>query len=87
LTLSILDANGIPVTDAAVTLTYDMERDSSGRPMSGMGKPDRAMARMDSAGRYSVPVNFSMAGQWMVRVAIARAGRHEGEGAFLVTVR
>jgi hypothetical protein len=83
----LVDAAGAPVTDATVSLTYDMERDSIGRPMSGMGGPGRAIARMDSAGRYSVPVTFSMAGQWRVRVAILRAGEPAGEGTFLVTVR
>jgi hypothetical protein len=83
----VVDAAGAPVTDATVSLTYDMERDSIGRPMSGMGGPGRAIARMDSAGRYSVPVTFSMAGQWRVRVAIDRGRRQEGQGEFLVTVR
>jgi hypothetical protein len=86
-TIWVVDATGIPVTDAEVALTYDMERDSIGRPMSGMGEPGRAMARMDSPGRYSVPVTFPMAGQWMVRIAIARRGQPEGQGMFLVTVR
>ncbi|MBI4737829.1 MAG: FixH family protein [candidate division NC10 bacterium] len=87
LVVSIVDAGGTPVTDAAVTLTYDMETDSIGRRMAGMGEPGRAAARMDSPGRYSAPVSFRMAGQWMVRVAIDRGGRQEGQGEFLVTVR
>lgn len=86
-TIWVVDAVGVPVTDAEVTLQYDMERDSIGRPMSGMGDPGRATARMDSPGRYTAPVTFTVAGQWRVRVAIARAGRPEGQGAFLVTVR
>lgn len=85
--ISIVDARGTPVSDAEVTLTYDMETDSIGRRMAGMGEPGRATARMESSGRYTAPVTFPMAGQWAVRVAIARAGRPEGQGAFLVTVR
>ncbi len=87
LSVSIVDGRGTPVTDAAVTLTYDMETDGIGRRMAGMGEPGRATARMDSPGRYSAPVSFRMAGQWMVRVAIDRGGRQEGQGEFLVTVR
>lgn len=87
LIISIVDASGTPVTDAAVTLTYDMETDSIGRRMPGMGEPGRAAARMDSPGRYSAPVRFAMAGQWRVRVAIDRGRRREGQGEFLVTVR
>ena len=86
-TIWVVDAAGVPVTDAEVTLHYDMERDSIGRPMSGMGEPGRAPARMHSPGRYTAPVTFTRAGQWMVRVTIARAGRPAGQGAFLVTVR
>jgi YtkA-like len=83
----VVDAAGVPVTDAEVTLHYDMGRDSMGRPMSGMGDPGRSQARMNSPGRYTAPVNFMMAGQWTVRVAITRGGRDEGQGTFLITVR
>jgi hypothetical protein len=86
-TVWLVDATGVPVTDAKVTLTYEMERDSIGRPMRGMGEPGRAMARMDSAARYSVPLTFPMAGQWRARLTIARGGRPEGQGEFLTTVR
>jgi hypothetical protein len=87
LTISIVGADGTPVTNAEVAVLYDMERDSIGRPMAGMGGPDRAEARLDGPGRYTTPVSFTMAGQWRVRVGIARGGRQEGEGVFLVTVR
>lgn len=87
LRFSIVDGSGTPVTDAAVTLTYDMDTDSLGRRMAGMGDPGQATARVDSRGGYSAPVSFTMAGQWRVRVAIARDGREEGQGEFLVTVR
>jgi hypothetical protein len=87
LIVSIVDARGIPVTDAEVSMIYDMETDSLGRRMAGMGEPARATARMESPGRYTAPVNFTMAGQWRVRVAIDRGGRQEGQGEFLVTVR
>ncbi len=86
-TLSVEDANGAPVTDAEVTVTYDMQTDSSGRPMGGMGAPGRATARMASPGRYTTAVTFPMAGQWAVRASIVRGGRPEGQGMFLVTVR
>jgi hypothetical protein len=87
LIVSVVDGQGAPVTDAAVTLTYYMETDSTGRRMDGMGPPARATVRMESPGRYMAPVNFTMAGQWTVRVAIARSGHEQGQGVFLVTVR
>jgi YtkA-like len=86
-TMSLQDSGGTPVADAAVTLTYDMETDSSGRRMAGMSEPGRIAARMHAPGRYVAPMTFSMAGQWVVRVAIVRAGREEGQGSFLVIVR
>jgi hypothetical protein len=64
-----------------------MQTDSIGRRMEGMGPPSPAVAHLDAPGRYVVPVNFAMAGQWMVRVVIVRGGRQEGQGVFLVTVR
>ncbi len=84
---SIVDATGAPVSDAEVIVSYEMETDSIGRRMAGMGEPGRATARMDSPGRYSAPVTFTMAGQWRVRAAIDRGGSQEGQGEFLVTVR
>ena len=87
LKLSIVDASGTPVTDAAVTLTYDMETDSIGRRMGSMRPPGRIAAHLDAPGRYIVPVTFTMAGQWRVRVAISRMGQQEGQGEFWVTVR
>ena len=86
-TIWVVDAAGAPIANAEVTLQYDMETNSIGRRMAGMGEPDRATAHMDSPGRYTAPVTFSMAGQWAVRVAIARGGKPEGQGVFLVTVR
>jgi hypothetical protein len=47
-TIWVVDAAGFPVAEAEVTLYYDMERDSIGRPMSGMGEPGRSPAGMDS---------------------------------------
>ena len=87
LTLSIVDASGTPVTNAAVTLTYDMEADSIGRRMAGMRPPGRIAAHLDAPGRYIAPVTFTLAGQWRVRVAISRMGQQEGQGEFWVTVR
>ena len=87
LTISIVDRGGAPVSNAQVTLTYDMETDSIGRRMAGMGAPGRMAAHLDGPGRYVAPVTFTMAGQWRVRFAIARGGRQEGQGEFLVTVR
>jgi hypothetical protein len=87
LRLSIVDASGTPVTDAAVTLTYDMEADSIGRRMTGMGAPGPIAAHLGAPGRYVAPVNFAMAGQWRVRVTISRMGQREGQGEFWVTVR
>ena len=85
--LSMADGHGTAVTDAEVSLTYDMQTDGIGRPMMGMGPPGRATARMASPGRYVAPVTFTMAGQWAVRVSIDRGGRPEGQGMFLVVVR
>jgi hypothetical protein len=70
-----------------VIVGYDMESDSIGRRMAGMGPPGRTAAHFESPGRYTAPVNFTMAGQWRVRIAIDRGGRQEGQGEFLVTVR
>jgi len=85
--LSMADGNGTAVTDADVSLTYDMQTDGLGRPMAGMGEPGRVTARMASPGRYVAPVTFTMAGQWAVRVSIGRGGRQEGQAMFLVVVR
>jgi len=87
LTILMVDRGGVSISDAKVTVTYDMETDSIGRRMAGMGAPGRMAAHLDSPGRYVAPVTFTMAGQWRVRVAIARGGRQEGQGEFLVTVR
>ncbi len=81
-TIWVVDAAGVPVADAEVNLTYDMHTDSIGRRMEGMGEPGRTTARLEVPGRYVAPVNFTMAGQWTVRAAIARGGRHEGQGEF-----
>jgi hypothetical protein len=85
--LSISNIDSSAVTDADVSLTYDMQTDGIGRPMVGMGPPGRATARMESPGRYVAPVTFTMAGQWAVRVSINRGGQQEGQGMFLVVVR
>ncbi|OGB95808.1 MAG: hypothetical protein A2Z31_04810 [candidate division NC10 bacterium RBG_16_65_8] len=85
--LSISNTDGSAVTDAGVSLTYDMQTDGSGRPMVGTSPPGRATARMESPGRYVAPVTFTLAGQWAVRVSIDRGGRQEGQGMFLVVVR
>jgi hypothetical protein len=87
LMLSIADPDGTAVTDADVSVTYDMQTDGSGRPMAGMGEPGRATARMASPGRYVTPVTFTMAGQWAVRVTVGRGGQAAGQGTFLVVVR
>ncbi|HSD51811.1 MAG TPA: FixH family protein [Candidatus Methylomirabilis sp.] len=87
LTITIVDRGGVSISDAKVTVTYDMETDSIGRRMAGMGAPGRMAAHLDAPGRYVAPVTFTMAGQWRVRAAIARGGRQEGQGEFLVTVR
>jgi hypothetical protein len=87
LTVSIVDHRGAPVSDAQVTLSYDMETDSIGRRMEGMGPPGRIAAHLGAPGRYVAPVNIIMAGLWRVRAAIARGGRPEGQGEFPATVR
>lgn len=83
----VVDAAGAPVSDAEVIVGYEMETDSIGRRMAGMGPPSRIAAHLDAPGLYVAPVNFTMAGQWALYVAIARGGRQEGQGRFLVTVR
>lgn len=87
LTISIVDLGGAPVSNAKVSVIYDMVTDSIGRRMEGMGPPGRIATHLNAPGRYGAPVTFAMAGQWRVRLAIARGGEPEGEGTFLVTVR
>lgn len=87
LTISIVDRGGAPVSNAKVTVTFDMETDSIGRRMGAMGPPGHIAAHLDAPGRYVAPVTFTMAGQWGVRIAIVRGEQPEGQGVFLVTVR
>jgi hypothetical protein len=63
----VTDANGRPITDAAITFDIDMTNMSHGKNVvtaSSLGE-----------GRYRGMVHFLMAGPWRVIVGIDRAGQ------------
>ena len=74
LTISITDAQGKPVTGAAVTTTVAMTS-------MDMGTTHPAVTEKGS-GQYAATVNFSMAGPWRITVKAAAPGRKPQTKAF-----
>ncbi|MGE0825889.1 MAG: efflux RND transporter periplasmic adaptor subunit [Candidatus Binatia bacterium] len=78
LRIEVTDAQGQPLTDAAVALEYTMD-------MPGM-MIDKAQASHTRAGVYEANVRFTMAGPWGVTVSIQRLGQAELRERFTVQV-
>jgi Cu(I)/Ag(I) efflux system membrane fusion protein len=78
LRIEVTDAQGQPVTDAAVALEYTMD-------MPGM-MIDKAQASHTRAGVYEAKVRFTMAGPWGVTVSVQRPGQAEIRERFAVQV-
>jgi Cu(I)/Ag(I) efflux system membrane fusion protein len=78
LRLEVTDAQGQPVTDAAIALEYTMD-------MPGM-MIDKATAKHVSNGDYEAQVRFTMAGPWGITVSIQRPGQAEARERFTVQV-
>jgi Cu(I)/Ag(I) efflux system membrane fusion protein len=76
LRVEVKDAQGNPVTDAAVTLEYTMD-------MPGM-MIDKAPAAHNGGGVYEAKVRFTMAGPWGVTVRVQRPGQAELRERFTV---
>jgi len=74
LTISITDAQGKPVTGAAVTTSVAMTS-------MDMGTTHPAVTEKGS-GQYAATVNFSMAGPWRITVKAAAPGRKPQTKAF-----
>ena len=74
LTISIIDAQGKPVTGAAVTTSVAMTS-------MDMGTTHPAVTEKGS-GQYAATVNFSMAGPWRITVKAASPGRKPQTRAF-----
>ena len=74
LTISIIDAQGKPVTGAAVTTSVAMTS-------MDMGTTHPAVTEKGS-GQYAATVNFSMAGPWRITVKAAAPGRKPQTKAF-----
>ena len=67
--ISIQDATGADVTDAAVTVDYSMPA------MPGMPAMNYKEKAEVKGSRYLANVNFSMSGAWNVNIKITRAGK------------
>src|SRR5574339_222089 len=62
LILTVTDANGDPIEDATVDVSAD-HTDMTGMTMSGA-------ATDQGAGKYSIQANFSMSGNWKIKVYV-----------------
>lgn len=67
--ISIQDATGANVTDAAVTVDYSMPA------MPGMPAMNYKAKAEVKGSRYLTSVDFSMSGAWNVNIKITRAGK------------
>lgn len=74
--LTIQDAVGAPVTGANVIVSAD-HTDMSGMNMSGQANETRN-------GIYVIRSNFSMSGNWMLKVEVTRNGQTESQEILLV---
>ena len=66
LVLNITDAGGNPIEDATVDVTAT-HTDMTGMDMSGA-------AAEQGAGKYAINANFSMSGNWQLRVYVRKEG-------------
>ena len=66
LILTVTDANGNPIEGATVDVSAD-HTDMTGMGMSGA-------ATDQGAGKYSIKANFSMSGNWKIKVYVRKEG-------------
>lgn len=66
LILTVTDANGNPIEGATVDVSAD-HTDMTGMGMSGA-------ATEQGAGKYSIKANFSMSGNWKIKVYVRKEG-------------
>lgn len=66
LILTVTDANGQPIEDATVDVTA-VHTDMTGMDMSGA-------ATEQGAGKYAINANFSMSGNWELKVYVRKDG-------------
>ena len=66
LILNITDASGNPIEDATVDVTA-IHTDMTGMDMSGA-------ATEQGAGKYAINANFSMSGNWKLKVYVRKEG-------------
>lgn len=82
--IAVKQANGIPLTDGVVTVTYSMAA------MPSMNMPEMRDAftlTHQGDGKYSGDVRLSMAGTWQVSVAVAQAGKTVGKKEFTLIAK
>jgi Cu(I)/Ag(I) efflux system membrane fusion protein len=77
--LTISDAKGKPVQDAAVNVTFAMN-------MPGMA-PGSTAAKRVKDGVYEAKVNLAMAGSWEIAVSVQRPGQKPVQGKFTVAAQ
>lgn len=73
-TIRLADADGSPVTDALVEIVGDMAH-AGMMPISGQGQHTEN-------GRYTVPLRWTMAGDWQVTVKVTLADGRQFEQTF-----
>jgi hypothetical protein len=73
-TITLADSQGHAITDAAVTVVGDMAHHGM-LPISGTGEHSEA-------GRYVVPLRWTMAGDWIVTVTVTLADGRQIEETF-----
>jgi len=71
LILTITDANGVPIEGAKVDVSAD-HTDMSGMGMSGA-------ATEQGGGKYAINANFSMSGNWKLKVYVRKEARDYSE--------
>lgn len=78
-TVTLTDADGNPITDAQVTVTGDMDHHGM-VPVIGSGTHSEN-------GQYAVPMNWTMAGDWIVTVSATLADGSSAEQVFEMVVQ
>ncbi len=68
ITISILDKNKKPITDAKVTIEYGMP------PMPGMPPMDYKTEAKSTGNEYTSTLNFSMSGPWYITIKVHKDG-------------